>query len=132
MGAIKAVTIGVTTTGSAGSGAGNADSDTFAGEIQNLYVNHHANAPATTDVVVTDKRTGVEIWRGNNANTDIAVAPRIFGVDKANAALTNNVTPEKYCVDQGVNVAVAGGNFQLGGHRMQQVAEATDCKPHDQ
>lgn len=110
MGILRSATVAVTTTGTAGSGAGNADSDAFRGEIVGIYLNHDANAPATTDTVITDKRTGVEIWRGNNANTDIYVVPGIFAVDKANAALTNMVTPSPYCVDQGVNVAVAGGN----------------------
>jgi len=110
MSAIKSATVGVTTTGSAGSGAGNSDSETFAGEIQQIGVNHDANAPATTDIIITDKRTGVNIWALNNSATDVIVHPRKFAVDAANAALTNNVTPEKYVVDQGVNVAIAGGN----------------------
>ena len=53
MGILKSVTIGVTATGSAGSGAGNSDSETFNGEIAGIYVNHHANAPATTDITIT-------------------------------------------------------------------------------
>ncbi len=114
MGILKATTIAVTATGSAGSGAGNADSDTFVGEIVGVAINHHANAPATTDVVVTDKRTGIEILRINNANADVYKAPRIAAVDNANANIlssdANGVWAVPYAVDQGVNVAVAGGN----------------------
>ena len=110
MGMLAAKTIAVTATGTAGSATGTADSETFNGEIQQIGVNHDANAPATTDITITDKRTGIALWALNNSATDVIVFPRKFGVDAANAALTNNVTPERFCVDQGVNVAVAGGN----------------------
>lgn len=111
---LKAVTVGVTTTGSAGSGTGNADSELFVGEIVGVAINYDANAPNTTDVVVKDKRTGIEILRINNANTDVYKTPRSKAVDAANADLlssdTNGVWATPYCVDQGVNVDVAGGN----------------------
>lgn len=114
MGILRAATVAVTTSGSAGSGAGNADSDTFTGEIIGLALNHHANAPSSTDVVVTDRRTGIEILRINNANADVYKAPRVPAVDAANADIlsadANGVWAMPYCVDQGVNVAVAGGN----------------------
>lgn len=111
---LKSVTVGVTTTGSAGSGAGNADSDAFVGEIVGLYINHDANAPATTDITVKDKRTGVTIFNLNNSATDIYVTPRATAVTSANAAIlsaeANGLHPVPYVVDQGINVAVAGGN----------------------
>lgn len=114
MGILKSATVGVTTTGSAGSGAGNSDSETFAGEIVGIYVNHHANAPATTDITITDKRTGVTILNVNNSAADAYFAPRAKAVDSANANLlssdANGVWAVPYVVDQGVNVAVAGGN----------------------
>jgi hypothetical protein len=115
MGILKSETIGVTSSsGSNGSAAGNADSATFVGEIAGVYFNYHANAPATTDVVLTDKRTGVEILRINNANTDVYKVPGIGAVDNANAALlsatANGVHARPYHVDQGVNVAIAGAN----------------------
>lgn len=111
---LKSVTVGVTTTGSAGSATGNADSSLFVGEIVGIAINYDANAPNTTDVVIKDKRTGVEILRINNANTDVYKTPRSKAVDAANAdllsATANGVHPTPYCVDQGVNVDVAGGN----------------------
>lgn len=114
MGILKSATIGVTTTGAAGSGAANADSESFTGEIVGILVNYDPNAPNTTDVVVKDKRTGVEILRINNANADVYKTPRSKAVDAANAdllsATANGVHPTPYCVDQGVNVDVAGGN----------------------
>lgn len=114
MGILKSATIGVTTTGAAGSGAGNSDSETFVGEIVGIYVNHDANAPATTDITITDKRTGVTLLNVNNSLTDAYFAPRAKAVDSANANLlsseVNGVWPQPYVVDQGVNVAIAGGN----------------------
>lgn len=114
MGILRSATIAVTTTGAAGSGAGNADSETFKGEIVGVYINYDANAPATTDVVLKDKRTGTEILRINNANSDVYKTPRSKAVDAANAdllsATANGVHVTPYVVDQGVNVAVAEGN----------------------
>lgn len=110
MGILKSATIPVTTTGSAGSGAGNADSETFHGEIMGIHINHDANAPATTDITISDKRTGITILNINNSATDVFKVPGIFAVDSAGAGLTNDVKPQPYVVDQGVNVAVAGGN----------------------
>ena len=111
---LKSAPVGVTTTGSAGSAAANADSVSFVGEIVGLYLDYHASAPNTTDVVVKDKRTGVEILRINNANTDVYKAPRIVAVDAANANIlsseVNGLWPQPYVVDQGVNVDVAGAN----------------------
>ncbi len=111
---LKAATVGVSPTGTNGSAAANGDSDTFVGEIAGLYINYASDAPATTDVVVKDKRTGVEIFRVNNANTDIYKVPAIAAVDNANAnllsATANGVHARPYCVDQGVNVDVAGAN----------------------
>lgn len=114
MGILKSATIGVTAAGSNGSASGNSDSDTFVGEIAGIYVNYAADAPATTDVTITDKRTGVVIWTLNNANTDVYKVPAIGKVTSANAAIldseVNAVAEAAYCVDQGVNVAVAQAN----------------------
>ena len=111
---LKSQTIAVTTTGAAGSGVANADSATFIGEIVGLMINHDANAPATTDTVVSDKRTGVVILRINNSATDVYKAPRIAAVDAANASIlsseVNGVYAVPYVVDQGVNVDIQGGN----------------------
>lgn len=114
MGILRASTIAVSTTGSAGSAAGNADSDVFIGEIVGIAINYDANAPATTDVVISDKRTGIEILRVNNANSDVYKTPRSKAVDAANADLlssdANGVWATPYAVDRGVNVSVVQGN----------------------
>lgn len=114
MGILKSTTVAVTTTGADGSGAGNADSDSFVGEIVGIYVNHHANAPATTDVTITDKRTGVTIWTLNNSATDVYVVPTKQAVDSTNtnilSSTANGLHPRPYVVDQGVNVSIAQGN----------------------
>lgn len=116
MGILRSATVAVTATGSAGSASGNADSEPFIGEIVGLYVNHHANNPATTDVTITDKRTGVTIWAKNNANTDVYKVPAIGKVTSADAAIldseVNAIAEAPYCVDQGINVAVAQANAE--------------------
>lgn len=114
MGILKSTTISVTATGADGSAAGNADSDAFVGQIVGIYVNHHTNAPTTSDTTITDKRTGVTIWTLNNSKTDVYKVPEIGAVDNADAALlsatANGVHSRPYHVDQGVNVAIAQGN----------------------
>jgi hypothetical protein len=114
MGILKSTTIAVTATGADGSAAGNADSDVFKGEIVGIEVNHHANAPATTDITITSKRTGITIWALNNSNSDVYKVPAIGKVTSANAAIldseVNAIAEAPYVVDQGVNVAIAQGN----------------------
>lgn len=110
MGILRAKTVGVTATGADASAAGNADSDTFVGEIAGVYLDFHATSPATCDTTIQDKRTGVDILVVTNSATDVYAVPKIYAVDVANAALTSDVTPQSYHVDQGVNVAIAQGN----------------------
>lgn len=114
MGILKSEVVAVTTTGVAGSGAGNANSSPFVGEIVGFTINHDPNAPSTTDLTITDRRTGVTILNMNNANTDVYVTPRKVAVDSTNtnilASTANALWPTPYIVDQGVNVAIAQGN----------------------
>jgi len=110
MGKIRAKVVKVTTTGGAGSATGNADSEPFVGEIIGVYLNFHASAPATTDITITDKHSGVEIASEDNAVADKYIAPVIFGESNAGAGLTGDVTPQRYAVGQGVNVAVSGAD----------------------
>lgn len=114
MGILKSATIGVSPTGSNGSAAANADSETFVGEIVGIRVNYSSNAPNTTDVTIKDKRTGVTIWALNNANTDVYKVPVIGKVLANDAAVlnaeANGIAEGPYCVDQGVNVDVAQAN----------------------
>lgn len=111
---LKSATIAVSPTGSNGSASGNADSESFLGTIEGVYVNYGSTAPNTSDVTITDKRTGVTIWTLNNANTDVYKVPAIGKVTSANAAIldseVNAIAEAPYCVDQGVNVAIAGAN----------------------
>lgn len=111
---LKSTTIGVTATGSNGSGAGNADSDAFIGSIEAIEVNYASDCPTTADVTITSKRTGITIWTLNNAATDRYVIP-VLGAVLANdaavlVAATNGILAKPYIVDQGVNVAVAQAN----------------------
>lgn len=116
MSLIRSKTIAVTTSGSNGSATGNADSAAFAGEIVGAYLNYSATAPATTDLVIKEKSSGVEIYRRNNANSDTYVAPRALAVDATGANIlaseTNGRHPVPFVVDQGVNVDIAGANAE--------------------
>lgn len=116
MGILLAETIAVTTTGSNGSATGNASSNSFKGSIEQVLVNHHANAPATTDVFVVDTRTNVTIYTKANDANDHAAAPRLQAVlsDGTNilSATANGLHPVPYSVDQGVKVFLTGANVE--------------------
>lgn len=106
---LQAVRIPVTTTGSAGSASGSA-TVTVEGEIVGLSVECHADLPGTADITVSSANGGHNIWARSNSATSVFVAPRLYGVSVADAALTGNVTPECYAEHGGVTVAVAQGD----------------------
>lgn len=113
MGILKATTIAVSAAGAAGSATGNNSSEVFVGEIIGIAVNYDANAPVSTDLIVSDARTGVEILRLNNTATDVYKAPRAAAVDAGGvniASGTNGLWAVPYTVDRGVRVDVAEGN----------------------
>ena len=116
MGILRSQTVAVTTTGSNGTATGNGASDSFEGEIVGVIVNHHANAPATTDVFVVDTRTNVTIYSKANDANDHYAAPRIQAVtnDGTNilSATANGLHPAPYTVDQGVKVYLTGANVE--------------------
>lgn len=106
---IDAVRIAVTTTGSAGEASGS-KSVQVEGEIVGLSIVPHASLPATGDITVSSANGGYTIWTRADSAAKAYVAPRIFGVSIADAALTNNVTPEPYSEHGPVTVAVAQGD----------------------
>lgn len=105
---IQAATVAVTTTGSAGSATGNADSPQIRGEVLGLWVNYHASAPGTTDITITDKLSGQTLYSKANSATDVYIPLRVFGLKSDGTALTSDVTPQKYAIAAGINVALAG------------------------
>lgn len=105
---IRAERVAVTTTGSAGSASGNADSGKFAGEILGFWIDYHASAPAgTTDITITDKLSGQTLYAKTNSVTDVFIPLRVFALDKAGSALASDVSPQCYAVGGGINVAIA-------------------------
>jgi hypothetical protein len=68
-------TIKITTTGSAGSAAGSAESVPIQGFLLDVYLDYHASSPGTTDLTVTDPTFGT-IFTLSNCNTDGWYAPR--------------------------------------------------------
>lgn len=106
-GAVQALEIKVTTTGSAGSASGTTTSPQIVGQILGLVVNYHASAPATTDITIEGATTGLDLYAKANANTDVFKVPGIFGLGAAGSALAGDVTPQKYCVAEGIKVTLA-------------------------
>lgn len=107
---IETFPIFVTTTGSAGSAAGIADSDPINGKLVSITVDYHASAPgATTDVTVTElsppSRT---LLTKTNTATDDIVYPTVEADDAAFAAITDTVWP--IYIDGRVRVSVAQCN----------------------
>lgn len=61
----------VTTTGSAGSATGQADSEPIYGTIRGLKIDYNGSAPATTDVTITEVGgLGRTVLTRANTNTD--------------------------------------------------------------
>lgn len=114
MGILKAAQVTLTPVGGAGAATANADTVAFDGEIEAIYADY-TTQPATTDVTITDKLSGAPVLTLTNVNADGWYFPRKFGVDSAGAALTGNVTPERYTVSGGVNVLLAQGDAIASG-----------------
>lgn len=106
--------VSVTTTGSAGSASGNADSGNIVGEVLGLLVNYHADTPATADIVIKTKTGAVNLYAKTDSTTDAFSVPVIFGVDAGNSGLASDVTPQHYCVADKINVALAQGDALTG------------------
>lgn len=105
----------VTTTGSAGSAAGAADSEIINGLLLDIYLDFHASAPNTTDTTIKYSTSGPDM--GNilvvtNSNTDALIAPRQKPVDNANAAITN--AHAMFPVNGKINVALAQSDALTG------------------
>jgi hypothetical protein len=81
--------VSVTTTGAAGSAAGSGDTPSMIGELLDIYLDFHASAPATTDVTISFKDRGGNVWAASNVNTGVLVHPRAKPVDNANAAIAD-------------------------------------------
>ncbi len=107
-GKIRAERIAVTTTGSAGSATGTTTSKQIVGQVLGVLVQYNGSAPNTTDVTVEGATSGIDLYAKSNANTSVAKVPSLYGVSAANAALTNDVTPQRYCVAEGIKVTVGG------------------------
>jgi hypothetical protein len=101
---VKEVTVAVNTTGGVGVSAGNADSVALYGQLLDIFLDFGA-APATTDVVITDKTRGDTILTTTNTGTDARIAPRQKLVDNANVAITNS--HDRFPLNGPLNIAVA-------------------------
>ena len=114
---IRSERIAVTTTGSAGSATGAANStNTISGRILKVRLDFHASAPASTDVTITE-RIGSTDWETihteSNSGTDVTRYPRRAVDDAAENTVTYDGTNEIYepfVVDGYVRVAVAQSN----------------------
>lgn len=114
---IRVEQVKVTTTGSDAAATGAANTTRpIAGRILKLRLNYHADAPATTDVTVTE-RVGSTNWETIHTETDSATDvtryPRRAVEDNAEATVTYDGTNEIYepfVVCDYVRVAVAGSN----------------------
>lgn len=105
--AINGIRLPVTTTGSAGSAAGDATSATISGVLLNVYLKFHASAPgATTDVTITEVGgAGRTLLTLTNTATSGNFPIRIPEVGVTGTALTG--TTPFYLPGTAIKVAVA-------------------------
>lgn len=109
---IRTAIVTVTTTGSAGSATGSADSEVIQGHIENVVLDFHASTPATADVTIAYKTRGGNILVTSNSATDVTLHPRAKCVDNANAAITDSY--DRFAINDKVNVSVAQGDALTG------------------
>ena len=114
-------TVQVDTTGIDGSAVGAANTpQPIWGKILKVRLNYHADAPATTDVTITE-RVGSTDWETihteTNSKTDVTRYPRRAVEDNAEATVTYDATNEIYdlfVVNGYVRVAVAQADALTG------------------
>jgi len=81
--------VAVTTTGSAGSATGTADSNPITGELLAVFVDYNASAPATTTVDLDEVGGAGRKLLDKAANaTDVTHYPRVLMQDNTGANLT--------------------------------------------
>lgn len=104
-GSISTYIVPVTTTGSAGSATGSADTPLLTGELLDVYLDFHASAPATTDTTIAFSTRGGNVLAVANSATDGMFHPRCKPVDNANAAITN--AHDKFFLNDKLTVSLA-------------------------
>lgn len=106
---VRCEVITVTTTGSAGSASGEATGNPIVGEVLGLAIDY-GQAAGTTDITIEGATTGLDLYAKSNSVTDAFVVPVIFSLDAAGSALSNDVTPRRYCIGEAVKVTLAQAN----------------------
>ena len=100
-------TIKVTTTGSAGSATGSASSGAaLVGWIEDVYIDYHASAPATTDVTLSFATRGGNILVVSDSKTDKRYPVRDTPYFSDGTAMTDALA--RVCVNDNLTVSVAG------------------------
>ncbi len=105
---IVTLKIPVTTAGSAGSAVGSAISAAITGWIEDIYLDFHASAPATTDTTIEygdGPHSGADILVVTSSATDALIAPRAKLVDNTNTAIADSHAP--FAVNGTIKVSLA-------------------------
>jgi len=98
--------VAVTTVGSAGAALGSGTIDGMMGQLLDVYLDFHADAPGgTTDTTIAYTTRGGNILAVSNSATDALIAPRQKLVDNANAAISDSHA--LFPMNQGLTVSVA-------------------------
>lgn len=99
-------TVTVTTTGSAGSATGTADTRAMNGFLLDVFLDYHASAPATTDLLILYLApSNGQILAVANSVTDNFHAPRKQATDASGAAIVGQY--ELYPLDGTIQVQLA-------------------------
>jgi len=90
--------LAVTTAGDDAAAVGSGEMDGVRGFLLDVWLDYHADAPATTDVTLAYTTRGGSIAAVTNNATDILIAPR------------QTPAVDLYPIDQGLTLSVAGSN----------------------
>ena len=108
---IRIEKVAVTTTGSAGGATGSAESGPLHGFLLDIYLDYHASAPNTTDIVVSHIQPSLgNILTVTSANTDGRFPVRDTAVLVASGAVTDPDGYDRIPLSGKLNFAVAEAN----------------------
>jgi len=105
MSEICTVKIKVTTTGTAASAVGSAQTEALHGFLLDVFLDYHASAPGTTDVTIAYTERGGNLLAVANNATDGLYAPRQKPVDNANSAIA--AAHDRFPLNQPLTISVA-------------------------
>lgn len=112
-GRIREFTVTLTSTGAAGSATATGETaESVEGYLEDVYLNFHASAPATTDTTIKQTGRSDNILVVSNSATDALYSPRKPVHTAAAAAITDG--HDRYPINGTITVSIAQSDALTG------------------